>query len=432
MESSRRAVESYRWSRLIDSATSDEDKITPALRLIKYAVGKSGVEFRREMQRHSVAFRQFVHYKGQLDPLKGDALNKAVRDTAHEAISAIFSEDNNNKPSPAADNLSQRIQGEVVGLGSASIKQGFNTLTRGHSSFFKNETTGNGTYNYKSPNLHTSFTAETEHCDRYEPVVYRGEIQSTSSGSGLRNQASKATKVEISNGDSDASYLESKTREDRLLETVVRMKAVCVLESILRKKDNDHFSPMASYFSENNDVVLRCSESPQASLREKANKHFGHTWRPIKQLCYSEEAVKEDSATVAELPDLIDTGDSKDYHGTGDTAKNTNDQNTANLTPLTPLALVDDLLGNFIDSGEASNELKSDDPFADVLFHSSENKEHADDVFSGMTVGNNKQGCPVNHGPGNRSEPEIDIFASNSRNGNHKEFVDDSLAGLTD
>ncbi|MFS7920007.1 putative AP-4 complex accessory subunit Tepsin [Helianthus anomalus] len=41
-----------------------------ALRVIKYAVGKSGVEFRREMQRNSVAVRQLVHYKGQPDLLK--------------------------------------------------------------------------------------------------------------------------------------------------------------------------------------------------------------------------------------------------------------------------------------------------------------------------------------------------------------------------
>ncbi|KAJ6427513.1 hypothetical protein OIU84_022999 [Salix udensis] len=134
MDSSRRAVESYWRSRMIDGATSDEDKVTPvykleeicellrsshvtivkevsdfilkrldhrspvvkqkALRLIKYAVGKSGVEFRREMQRHSAAVRQLFHYKGQMDSLKGDALNKAVRDTAHETISAIFSEEN--------------------------------------------------------------------------------------------------------------------------------------------------------------------------------------------------------------------------------------------------------------------------------------------------------------------------------------------------
>ncbi|KAJ0041384.1 hypothetical protein Pint_28615 [Pistacia integerrima] len=46
------------------------------------------------MQRHSAAVRQLVHYKGQLDPLNGDALNKAVRDTAYETISDVFSEEN--------------------------------------------------------------------------------------------------------------------------------------------------------------------------------------------------------------------------------------------------------------------------------------------------------------------------------------------------
>lgn len=52
----------------------------------------------------------------------------------------------------------------------------------------------------------------------------------------------------------------------------VRVKAICVLEAILRKKDDEHFGIMASYFNENKDVVVKCSESPQASLREKANK----------------------------------------------------------------------------------------------------------------------------------------------------------------
>lgn len=50
------------------------------------------------------------------------------------------------------------------------------------------------------------------------------------------------------------------------------MKAVCVLEAILRKKDDEHFSTVALYFNENMDVIIKCSESPQASLREKANK----------------------------------------------------------------------------------------------------------------------------------------------------------------
>lgn len=50
------------------------------------------------------------------------------------------------------------------------------------------------------------------------------------------------------------------------------MKAVCVLEAILRKTDDEHFSTVALYFKENIYVVDKCSESPQASLREKANK----------------------------------------------------------------------------------------------------------------------------------------------------------------
>ncbi|RDY01569.1 VHS domain-containing protein [Mucuna pruriens] len=563
MESGRRAVESYwRW-RLIDSVTSDEDKVAPvykleeicellrsshpnivkelsefilkrldhkspivkqkALRLIKYTVGKCGTEFRREMQRHSAVIRQLLTYKGQLDPLKGDALNKAVRDSAQEAISAVFSADDNNKPAPSAPaDLNRRIQGfgntnfqgpsqdkksflsGVVDLGSATIKQGLSALTQGHSSLIKNEA-GSGTY--MGNNLRGSLNAETERGDIYEPVAYRSETQSASGllknqSGGPWNQDTSVTRMEISNEKTDS---ESKTREDRLVETVassggvrlqptrdaiqrlqswmpwlyvmplnessnlqrgrhvccvdisekntnsyVRVKAVCVLESILRKKDDDHFSQMASYFAENNDLVLRCSESPQASLREKANKSNYRDKRnhpisnslvgsrqvlsllgggQLNSAINSEKAVKMDSAAIAELPDLIDTGDLNDYHGTGDTIKSTNDQNIANLTSSTPPARADDLFGNFINSGVASNELKNDDdPFADVSFHSNDNKEHAD-IFSTMTVGDDKLG---HHGLGNRSEPEsIEIFASNSRHRNNGEFVDDILAGLS-
>ena len=50
------------------------------------------------------------------------------------------------------------------------------------------------------------------------------------------------------------------------------MKAICVLESILRRKADENFSIVESYFFENRDAVVRCSESPQTFLREKANK----------------------------------------------------------------------------------------------------------------------------------------------------------------
>ncbi|KAE9584625.1 hypothetical protein Lalb_Chr25g0280081 [Lupinus albus] len=525
MESSRRAVESFWRMRLIDSATTDEDKVTPvykleeiceilrsshvsivkefsefilkrlehkspivkqkALRLIKYAVGKSGVEFRREMQRHSVAVRQLLHYKGQLDPLKGDALNKAVRDTAQDVISAMFSED--NTPAPAED-VNRRIQGfgntnfeapsgdkksfisEVVGIGSASIKQGLNSLTQGNSLM------KNNSGNYRGPNLQRSLTIETEDGGKYEPVAYRNETQSSfglpkNQSSGPWNQDSRVTTIEISNGDSSASYSGGKTREDRLLETIVtsggvrlqptrdaiqvflreaakldaqalchalelklqapmwqvRMKAVCVLESILRMKDGDNFSCVASYFTENKDDVLRCSESPQASLREKAVKVLSLLGgvHPNNSTVNSEKAVKVESTNVAELPDLIDTGDSNDYHST---IKSTDDQNLANLTSYTPL--VDDLFGDFSGSVGSSHELKNDDdPFADVSFLTSEKKEHVDDLFSGLTVGDDKQG---DHVQGNKSDPQLfDIFASNSEQGNHKELVNDLMTGLS-
>lgn len=50
------------------------------------------------------------------------------------------------------------------------------------------------------------------------------------------------------------------------------MRAVCVLDAILRKKEDENFSVVAFYFSDNKDVVVKCCESPQASLREKASK----------------------------------------------------------------------------------------------------------------------------------------------------------------
>jgi hypothetical protein len=50
------------------------------------------------------------------------------------------------------------------------------------------------------------------------------------------------------------------------------MKAICVLEAIVRKQDTDPYSIIASYFIENTASVVKCSELPQVSLREKASK----------------------------------------------------------------------------------------------------------------------------------------------------------------
>ncbi|KAI7985177.1 Protein MODIFIED TRANSPORT TO THE VACUOLE 1 [Camellia lanceoleosa] len=534
MDSSRRAVESYWRSKMIDGATSDEDKVTPvykleeicellrsahvsivkevsefifkrldhkspivkqkALRLIKYAVVKSGVEFRREMQRNSAAVRQLFHYKGQLHPLKGDSLNKAVRDTAHETISAIFSADD-NKPASAED-LNKRIQGfgntnyempsedrksflsEVVGIGSATIKQGLSSLT--HAPSMKKNDTGS----YKSPNLRRSLNTEMDYPDRYDRAEHHSEAQSSSRfsknvNSGPWGQDLRINQTETTNGDASSSYAENKTREERLLETIVtsggvrlqptrdalqvflleaskldalalshaleskllsplwqvRVKATCVLEAILRKKDVEQFFILSSYFSENKDAIIRCSESPQASLREKSNKVLillgGE--QTDNGMSHPEKPIKPEATTV-QLPDLIDTGGADDDNSTEDFIKMQSDQHIVN--PKTSTApIFDDLFGDSLGTGVSASEHKNDDdPFADVSFHTNDNKEHMTDIFSGMNVDKPVLNEVHKMANGNGTEP-FDIFGSNSeillQEENHKKDVHDLMAGLS-
>ncbi|KAI3995504.1 hypothetical protein MKX01_007306 [Papaver californicum] len=543
MDTSRRAVESYWRSRMIDGATSDEDKVTPvykleeicellrsshvsivkevsdfilkrldhkspivkqkALRLIKYGVGKSGVEFRREMQRHSVAVRQLLHYKGQPDPLKGDALNKSVRETAQEAISAIFAGED-SKPAPAED-LNRRIEGfgntnyeisssssssddrksffsEVVGIGSASIKQGLSQIAAAHS-LKKND---NGSY--RSPNLRRSLTTERDH-DRYGSAERQNESRSSSSPAisinattGTWGQETRVNMSETTNGVSGSGFSGSKTREERLLETIVtsggvrlqptrdalqvflaealkldavalshalesklqshlwqvRMKAVCVLESIIRKRDDEHFAIVASYFGENRDSVVQCSESPQASLREKASKVLsildGDQATGLRNYSENESHVKV-GTTAVQMPDLLDTGAPDDFYGNEDFTQTQNDNLAHTVSATAPIT---DLFGDSLITGLSTTEQKTeDDPFADVSFHTNEEKEQTDDLFSGLTIDNkdNTDDCDIFTSK-NNSRPElVDIFSSSSESFLHEQTVgkdmNDLMADLT-
>lgn len=192
------------------------------------------------MQRHSVAIKQLVHYKGQLDPLKGDALNKAVRESAQEAVSAIFSTDE-PKSTSTTESLGKRIQGfgntnfemptedkksflsEVVGLGSATIKQGLNTFAAAHS-IMKND--NNGTY--KSPTLRRSLTNESGRHDKYEGSEGHREswvssgitknVGSSTWGSDSRSSTADSAANDDTTGSSGSGV---KSREERLLETIV-------------------------------------------------------------------------------------------------------------------------------------------------------------------------------------------------------------------
>lgn len=94
--------------------------------------------------------------------------------------------------------------------------------------------------------------------------------------------------------------------------------------------------------------------------------------------------MKQEAAV--DLPDLIDTGDS-DYT-TEDTLNMPNAINTGSTVATAAPLMDDDWFGDSTDNGLSSSEKKNDDdPFADVSFHPNEEKETADDLFSGMTVG---------------------------------------------
>lgn len=513
MDSSRRAVESYWRSRMIDAATADDDKVAAvykleeicellrsshvsivkeisefifkrlehkspivkqkALRVIKYAVAKSGSEFRREMQRNSAAIRQLVHYKGQPDPLKGDALNKAVREIAQEVLSAIFSaEDNTSKPA-TAEGLNKRIQGfgntnyeppsedkksflsEVVGIGSATIKHGLSSLSQSQS-MRKNDT---GTY--KSPNLRRSLTRETNAPDSYDQMEHHGESHtaprfSDSTSSRSWGQDLAKASPETSNGVTHSSPTE-KTREERLLETIVtsggvrlqptrdalqvflleaskldalalcrallsklqsplwqvRMKAVCVVEAILRKKDDELAVIAASYLEDNRDAIVMCSESPQASLREKANKVLSLLGGEQSNNGVYHQEKKAESSTV-QMPDLIDTGALDDYSVTEDLLTVQNETNDYH-EKMSAAPVLDDLFGGSVDSSYlTSNEQKTNaDPFSDVAFHTNDNNETVGDIFEGMSV--DKPGVDkVQSASIPAKDDPFDIFGSSS------------------
>lgn len=461
-----------------------------ALRLIKYAVGKSGTDFKREMQRQSAAMRQLVHYKGQPDPLRGDALNKAVRETANEAIAAIFSTED-PKPAAATESLGKRIQGfgntnyepsrddkktflselsEVVGVGGASIiKQGLSNFAAVQA-MMTNDNGGT----YKSPNLRRSLTTESERFGRYDPSEIQSESRASSGAS--KNVASGSwgpTPTGSAPADDTVSSQPGvKTREDRLLETIVtasgvrlqptrdalqiflteaskldavalsralesklnspiwqvRMKAICVLEAIVRKQDTDPYSIIASYFIENTSSVVKCSELPQVSLREKASKVLNMLVGEQPTRTTNLSATEAAMPPSVQMPDLIDTGD-QDDQGTS-SGQESNGHNTGNSAYVSS---VDDLLGETFADTSVAADSNGSDPFADVSFHEAETKE-TNDLFSGLTV-EEKSSAPLHDNSSSNKNELPDIFGSNpdpfiQGSVTNQGTVNDLMAGL--
>ncbi|KAG8045448.1 hypothetical protein GUJ93_ZPchr0008g13341 [Zizania palustris] len=444
------------------------------------------------MQRHSAAMRQLVHYKGHPDPLKGDSLNKAVRETANDAIAAIFSTED-PKPSVVTEGLGKRIQGfgntnfepsrddkksflselsDVVGIGSASIKQGLSNFAASHSSMITNDNSGP----YKSPNLRNSLTTEADKYGRYDPSEIQGVRSSSSIASNNVTSGSwgPSPSSSASTDDTGSSQTGVKTREERLLDTIatasgvrlqptrdamhiflaeaskldavalsralenklnspfwqVRMKAICVLEAIVRKQDTDPYSIITSYFSENSASVVRCCELPQVSLREKASKVLNLLVGEQHSGGNNLSETKTTMPAAVQMPDLIDTGD-QDDPGAQNSAQEVSERIMGNSTYASS---VDDLLGGepIADVNTTSNGTGGD-PFADVSFHEAGAKE-ANDLFSGMTVEEKTTGVLPDNSSINKIELS-DIFGSSpepffQERVEDKGTVNDLMAGL--
>ncbi|GJQ96900.1 ENTH/VHS-like protein, partial [Tanacetum coccineum] len=413
-----------------------------------------------------------AQYRGQPDPLKGDALNKSVRETAQEALSAIFAGEDSSKPQ-ISEGLTRRIEGfgntnfsmptndnksfvtEVVGIGSATIKQGLNSITQAQTQS-KDET---GTYT--GPNLQRSLTNETIYSDG-------NRLSTRASGSWGQDLNTSGTDE---NGSATSSYSNEKSREERLIDTIVtsggvslqptrdaiqvflmeamkldalalssvlevayvagihalvRLKAMCVLEAMLRKK-YEHFSTVTSYFTENIDVVVNCSESPQATLREKANKvkylldvHVLSLLDGEQNGSRMSEPNLKTKKTVAQMPDLIDTNDPYRHEDFITTQTN---ENIASLSTSTTSLTNDFFMDGSTTDVQNNEHKKNDDPFTDVAFHR-EDEYDATDIFSGTATVDKRVGT---------SEPELfDILGSSSEiPGKSKNDLSDLLAGLS-
>lgn len=61
-----------------------------ALRVIKHCCLHGHMTFRRDMQSKTMAIKEMMQYRGAADPLHGDNLNRAVRETAQEVMNAVF------------------------------------------------------------------------------------------------------------------------------------------------------------------------------------------------------------------------------------------------------------------------------------------------------------------------------------------------------
>ncbi|CAL8466715.1 g6251 [Coccomyxa elongata] len=96
------------------------------LRMIKHICSKGSSDFKRGLQKQAGPVRELTHYKGEPDPFKGDVPNQRVRDSAKEALDAIFAATTLNPPTTSAP-----LQSRIQGFGGGSSDSISSTSSRG-------------------------------------------------------------------------------------------------------------------------------------------------------------------------------------------------------------------------------------------------------------------------------------------------------------
>lgn len=339
LEFSKKAIDAYRKTLLVDKVTSDDESSPPVylldeiseilrsssldliqeiveytfrrlrtrspqvkhkvLRFIKYTVARAGSEYRRELQSRSASIREFFTFRGYVDPIKGDALNKAIRDAAHEAIKAIYS---SNESLVASKGISRRIEGfgsgdfskSMLGFGSSFVG-GYKTAdpdeikreSYGHSDgnrYYTNavickhdndkEIHLDDRFHLQMPsgdsdhgNSHTQNGNVTSPEDSLVDVVTApGGVRLQPTCDSLQSFMSTAKELDATKL---ASALKTKIRSPSWQ---VRLKAVCVLKDILHKMDADLLQIIEADEAAMQGCVQECLLSPQTTLRKKAEE----------------------------------------------------------------------------------------------------------------------------------------------------------------
>lgn len=132
------------------------------------------------------------------------------------------------------------------------------------------------------------------------------------------------------------------------------------------------------------------------------------------------------------VPDLIDTSGPDDLLAAEDSKQTGEPMHTNTVASGAPL--IDDLFGDSINVSESTKvQQLDDDPFADVSFHSNQNKDNTTDFFSVMPVQKSGDAAGDIAAPKTASVP-FDLFGSSSEVSHEfdsKKDVSDLMGGLS-